>query len=122
MQVAALFRPVPKRAYVRSKSLMKAYRMIPCQNCGIADGTVCGAHSNWAVHGKGKSVKADDNRAASLCFTCHSQLDQGNGMAEPVKQRMWWRAHVLTVRLLVMECLWPADVPVPPVLEYPKEW
>lgn len=123
MQVAALLRPpVLKREYVRSPALMKAYRLICCQHCSASDGTVCGAHSNWAIHGKGRSIKADDNRAASLCFTCHTLLDQGSALTERDRQVMWWRAHVRTVHLLVMECLWPASVPVPPVLEFPKEW
>lgn len=113
---------VPKRAYVRSPALMKAYRMICCQNCGRDDGTVCGAHSNWAVHGKGRGIKADDNRCASLCFTCHTLIDQGGAMSEFGRRRLWWRAHQTSVQLLVSECLWPADVPVPPVLEFPKEW
>jgi hypothetical protein len=44
----------PKRQYVRSKKLMAAYREIPCQNCGIADGTVCGA-DGWG-YGRGKGM------------------------------------------------------------------
>lgn len=123
MQVPALLRPqVAKFAYVRSPALMKAYRMICCQHCGRDDGTVCGAHSNWAVHGKGRSVKASDDRCASLCHRCHTLLDQGGSLTEDQRRRMWWRAHQTTVQLLVAECLWPANVPVPPVLEFPKEW
>lgn len=113
---------VEKRVYVRSSALMQAYRMICCQHCGRDDGTVCGAHSNWAIHGKGRGIKADDNRCASLCFICHSLLDQGSEMSEYGRRRLWWLAHKNTVYLLVFECLWPADVPVPPVLEFPKEW
>jgi hypothetical protein len=43
-------------------------------------------------------------------------------MTEDGRRRMWFRAHQTTVQLLVSECLWPADVPVPLVLEYPREW
>ena len=66
----------PKHDYIRSKELMRNAREIPCQHCGADDGTVCGAHTNWGG-GKGKSVKADDNLIASLCFDCHAELDQG---------------------------------------------
>ncbi len=56
----------PKTEYIRSNKLMLRYRMLPCQNCGANDGTVCGAHSNQSKHGKGKGIKASDQYAASL--------------------------------------------------------
>jgi ferredoxin len=68
---------IVKFTYVRSKSLMEMYRTIPCQNCGADDGTVCGAHSNLAEHGKGRGIKASDEYCASLCNRCHVWLDQG---------------------------------------------
>lgn len=106
--------PVPKRDYVRSAAMRKSYRLIPCQHCGRDDGTVCCAHSNWAVHGKGKSIKADDNRGASLCAACHVPLlDQGSHLSREERQALWWAAHVKTVTLLLAEGLWPAGVPVP---------
>jgi hypothetical protein len=104
---------IKKRAYVRSPALMKAYRLIPCQHCGSDDGTVCGAHSNWAVHGKGKSIKADDNRCASLCSTCHGELDQGSRLTENERKALWWTAHQDTVQELLERRLWPKGVPVP---------
>jgi hypothetical protein len=106
--------PVPKREYVRSKALREAYRLIPCQHCGRDDGTVCCAHSNWGVHGKGKSIKADDSRGASLCSTCHVPLlDQGSQLSRAERQAMWWAAHVKSVTLLLERGLWPRGVPVP---------
>jgi hypothetical protein len=110
---------IEKRAYVRSAALMKAYRLIPCQNCGTDDGTVCGAHSNWAVHGKGKSIKADDNRCASLCSTCHTELDQGSRLTEDERKAMWWAAHQDTVQELLERRLWPKGVPVPDYVNNP---
>lgn len=104
---------VEKHDYIRSPALMKAYRAIPCQNCGKSDGTVCGAHSNWHAHGKGKSIKADDNRCASLCFTCHGVLDQGSVLGASERAAMWWTAHVKTVTELLARDLWPRRVPVP---------
>lgn len=66
----------PKFSYVRSPALMALYRTIPCQNCGREDGTVVGAHSNQAIFGKGRGIKASDDRCASLCARCHNDVDQ----------------------------------------------
>lgn len=116
--------PVEKHDYVRSKPLMAAYRELRCQGwlCGRDDGTVCGAHSNWAIHGKGRSIKAGDDRCASLCHDCHTALDQGKALNERQKQRMWWLAHVSTVKELVRRGLWPKGVPVPDVEHFPEQW
>lgn len=115
------FNPQPKREYIRSEAMREAYRLLPCQHCGKGgeDAGVCCAHSNWSVHGKGKGIKADDNRAASLCWGCHSMLDQGGALNEAEKQTLWWRAHVKTVLRLQALGLWPAGVPVPDVLTSP---
>ena len=112
---------IPKREYVRSTALMVAYRSIPCQHCGIADGTVCGAHSNWAEHGKGRGIKADDNRCASLCFKCHSLLDQGSTLSADERRQFWDEAHAKTVRLLVSLGRWPSSVPVPQLERFAME-
>ena len=105
----------PKFQYVRSNRLMRAYRMIPCQNCGAFDNTVCGAHSNWAEHGKGKSIKASDHYAASMCAKCHHQLDQGKDLSEQERREMWSKAHAKTFRELLARGLWPVDVPFPEI-------
>ena len=104
---------IEKHDYVRSKKLREAYRLIPCQNCGAQDGTVCCAHANWAIFGKGGSVKASDDCAASLCFTCHSGLDQGAGLSREERKALWWAAHVKTLRLLSERGLWPEETPIP---------
>jgi hypothetical protein len=96
----------PKFQYVRSKKLMEAYRQIPCQWCGRDDGTVCGAHSNWAEHGKGRSIKASDDKCASLCARCHSALDQGYSMTPHGKRVMWQVAHDKTVEELTKRGLY----------------
>lgn len=96
----------PKHQYFRSKKLMQAYRKIPCQNCYIEDGTVCGAHANWGF-GKGMSVKADDSKCASLCFSCHSMLDQGSKLSREQRQELWQMAHQKTVAKLKALNLWP---------------
>jgi hypothetical protein len=105
----------PKTQYIRSQKLMQAYRKIPCQHCGIDDGSVCGAHSNQAEHGKGRSIKASDDQAASLCHACHHAVDQGRSMSRSERVKVWADAHVKTVRELVRRGLWPLDVPVPDI-------
>ena len=94
---------------------MLRYRMLPCQHCGTNDGTVCGCHSNWAEHGKGKSIKASDIYAASLCHACHSELDQGDLMTNEEKRAMWSKAHAKTFQALLAMGLWEADLPFPEI-------
>lgn len=112
--------PVPKTAYVRSKPLREAYRLLPCQFdreggglCGLMDGTVCCAHSNWSVHGKGGRIKASDDRGASACARHHAELDQGSAWPQEVRQARWWDAHVRSIRLLVLLGAWPEGIQVP---------
>lgn len=103
----------PKRQYVRSKTLLAAYRQIQCQHCGRDDGTVCGAHSNSAAHGKGRSIKADDNTCASLCRECHFELDQGSRLSREQRESMHAAAWRKTVAELLRRGLWPMDEPIP---------
>ena len=102
----------PKHEYGRSKKLLENARLIPCQHCFADDGTVVAAHTNWGG-GKGRGIKADDNLIASLCFNCHSLLDQGSKMSKAERMAMWFDAHYLTVHVLKIRGLWPNDVPLP---------
>jgi len=102
----------PKHDYVRSKELLRNAREIPCQHCGADDGTVVAAHTNWGG-GKGRGIKADDNLIASLCFTCHSMIDQGSGLSKEERKKIWGDAHSLTVERMTSLGLWPDDVPKP---------
>jgi hypothetical protein len=112
----------PKHEYVRSPALMKAYGLLPCQHCEANDGTICGAHANWSIFSKGGAIKADDNAAASLCFECHRELDQGKNWSDAQKRSIWVNAWAKTVNLLVLRGLWPAGVPVPETAELLKDW
>lgn len=103
----------PKTTYVRSKKLMEAYRAIPCQNCGRDDGTVCGAHSNSLSAHKGRGIKASDDSCASLCYTCHSALDQGSHLSRQQRETLHSNAHRKTVAELLRRGLWPMDCPIP---------
>ena len=100
----------PKHEYIRSPALLRNARQIPCQHCGVDDGTVVAAHTNWGG-GKGRGIKASDNLIASLCFTCHTELDQGKTMTKEQRQEMWHKSHVKTVDKLVRLGLWPDNVP-----------
>ena len=103
----------PKFQYVRSKRLLEACRELPCQHCGISDGTVVAAHSNSAAHGKGRSIKAGDQYVAAMCMTCHYELDQGRAWSRADREAVWTAAHIRTVQMLVSRGLWPAGVPNP---------
>lgn len=104
--------PVPKREYVRSPALLAAVRTLPCMHTGLP-GPSDPAHSNWAEHGKGKGIKADDNRVAALSRDVHRELDQGKRWSDAERKRIWWDAHVKTVRELLARGLWPKNCPVP---------
>lgn len=81
----------------RNKQLLELVRNFPCQNCGISDGTIVAAHSNQLRDGKGRGIKASDYRIASLCFKCHSELDQGKNLSKEQRVEMWEEAHRRTI-------------------------
>ena len=83
----------------RNRKLLDAARELPCQHCGASDGTVVAAHSNQLRDGKGRGLKAHDYRIASLCFTCHAELDQGSKMSKQERVEMWEEAHRKTIGL-----------------------
>lgn len=84
----------------RNQRLLEAARELPCQHCGVQDGTVVAAHSNQLRDGKGRGIKAHDYRIASLCYRCHSDLDQGSTMSKQERLDMWEEAHRRTIGLL----------------------
>jgi len=84
----------------RNKRILEIARNFPCQHCGRDDGTVVAAHSNQLRDGKGKGIKASDFRIASLCFTCHMELDQGKNLSKAERVEMWEEAHRKTIGLL----------------------
>lgn len=102
----------PKRVYIRSKALLAAVRTLPCQHTGVT-GQTEPAHSNWTQHGKGRGIKADDNRVAALSRDVHRELDQGKKWTAAERKDIWWTAHCKTVRALLAAGLWPLNVPVP---------
>jgi hypothetical protein len=81
----------------RNKKLLEYARRLPCQHCGSDDGTVVAAHSNQLRDGKGRGLKASDYRIASLCYTCHSELDQGKKLDKSQRLQMFEDAHRSTI-------------------------
>jgi hypothetical protein len=81
----------------RDIKLLQSVRAAPCQHCGIENGTIVAAHSNQMRDGKGRSLKANDYRIAALCFTCHTELDQGKNLSREERLNMWEAAHRSTI-------------------------
>jgi hypothetical protein len=81
----------------RNKKLLEYARRLPCQHCGADDGTVVAAHSNQLRDGKGRGLKASDYRIASLCYSCHSEIDQGKKLDKSERVQMFENAHRSTI-------------------------
>jgi hypothetical protein len=81
----------------RNKKLLEYARKLPCQHCGIDDGTIVAAHSNQLKDGKGRGLKASDYRIASLCYSCHSEIDQGKRLNKSERIQMFEDAHRSTI-------------------------
>jgi hypothetical protein len=112
---------IAKTTYIRSKKLLESVRLLPCQICGIEDGTVVAAHSNQAKHGKGRGIKASDVYIAALCHSCHMEIDQGHKLSKDERTRLWDTAHLTTVWEMIYHDLWPKDIPLPDTYEYWKK-
>jgi hypothetical protein len=84
----------------RNKKLTEIVRKLPCQQCGIEDGTVIAAHSNQLRDGKGTGIKAHDYRIAALCNLCHMGLDQGRALSKTERMELWEDAHRRTIGAL----------------------
>ena len=81
----------------RNKKLLELARLLPCQHCGIEDGTVVAAHSNQLRDGKGRGLKSSDFRIASLCFRCHAETDTSSTLTKVARIEMWEQAHRATI-------------------------
>lgn len=69
--------PLHKTPPYRNPKLLRLADGMPCMGCGKQDGTICMAHSDFALHGKSKDMKAHDCFVAALCHTCHTWLGSG---------------------------------------------
>ena len=97
--------PAPKTEAYRDAALLEMAKDRPCLLmvlgvCSNCTETTVAAHSNLAIHGKGKSRKADDCYSVWSCNACHCWLDQGASagrekrfkfMAAHARQVLEWR-------------------------------
>ena len=81
----------------RNAKLLREAGRLPCQHCGMDDGTTVAAHSNQLRDGKGRGLKANDYRIATLCFKCHSELDQGKIWSKAERVSIFEDAHRKTI-------------------------
>ena len=107
----------PKFEYVRDERLRYMCRALPCcsPGCG-ASGEQAGvtwAHSNQAIHGHGRGIKASDLFTAAMCTACHRELDQGNTETQDEKVARWTAAWRKTISLAITHGLWPSGLPLP---------
>ena len=79
----------------RSKKLLELCRQLPCQVCGKNNGTVVAAHRN---EGKGLGLKVSDALVCSMCFECHSEMDNGKSLTKDERRDMWNRAFISTMK------------------------
>ena len=84
-------------AIYRNKKLLEIVRQLPCQHCGVEDGTVVAAHSNQLRDGKGRGLKAHDYRISALCYKCHAEIDQGALLSKSNRIERWEEAHRKTI-------------------------
>ena len=59
---------------MRDARRLAAIRKLPCIRCGNPHSQA--AHSNSSRDGKGRGIKADDNKTVCLCFKCHAAFDR----------------------------------------------
>ncbi len=93
----------PKTIQHRNPTLLGMARGQPCLmrvpgTCRNNPETTVAAHSNWAMHGKAKSRKANDQYHVYACAACHHWLDQGGAPAKE-KQARFMAAHICMVNI-----------------------
>jgi hypothetical protein len=59
------------------------------------------------------ATKADDRYVASLCYRCHSMIDQGSQLPEHARRAIWLAAHTKTIDLLMSTGMWPPGLEMP---------
>ena len=100
---------IPKFSYFRSKTHLKNVANLPCQICYV-EGRTQASHSNQAVHGKGRSIRASDEFTAAICVEHHYEIDQGSSLTKQQRIDMWNEAYQKTVNQLKKQNLWPKEL------------
>ena len=73
---------------MRNNQRLIDIRKLPCVKCGYPAPSQA-AHSNFAEHGKGRGIKADDNFTIPLCHICHRWFDTYESMNRQ-KSKDWF--------------------------------
>jgi hypothetical protein len=76
-----------------------AVAALDCMLCGKGGPSQC-SHSNQAIHGHARSIKASDEFVAALCPTCHSMIDSSYRLSGEERQELWNLAHERTCKAL----------------------
>jgi hypothetical protein len=100
---------IPKFNYFRSTKHLKNVASLPCQICYV-EGRTQASHSNQAVHGKGRSLRASDEFTAAICVEHHYEIDQGSNLTKQQRVDMWNEAYQKTVNRLKSQNLWPDEL------------
>jgi hypothetical protein len=64
------------------------------------------SHSNQAIHGKGRSIKASDEFTAAICIEHHYEIDSGTRLTKQQRIDMWNEAYQKTVSRLKEQNKW----------------
>jgi hypothetical protein len=64
------------------------------------------SHSNQAIHGKGRSIKASDEFTAAICVEHHYEIDSGTRLTKQQRIDMWNEAYQKTVSRLKEQNKW----------------
>lgn len=62
--------------------------------------SVCAAHSNMQLHGKGRGIKAHDLFVAFCCIGCHRYYDESDA-PRAEKEDLFFRANARTLIRLI---------------------
>jgi hypothetical protein len=100
---------IPKFNYYRNKKHLKNVASLPCQVCYV-EGMTQASHSNQAIHGKGRSLRASDEFTAAICVEHHYEIDQGSNLTKQQRVDMWNEAYQKTVYRLKSQGLWPDEL------------
>jgi Protein of unknown function (DUF1364) len=85
----------PKQPRERNPALLELARDKDCllRVVQCRPGTTVAAHSNWAMHGKAKAMKAHDYYTVWACSSCHNWLDSSYSATLEEKKAAFLAAH-----------------------------
>lgn len=86
---------------MRDAKRLAEIRKLPCVRCGQSPSQA--AHSNSSKHGKGRSIKADDQYTVPLCYNCHTLFDQFKLGNREESEALFEKWHLKTERMLAKE-------------------